>query len=139
MNRLRMPRPLILPTENLPTRMAGVERLLKATINSWHGLIACTQSEAAFRQVLALLAVGAPLAFFLTNDLGERFALIGVLFFLLIVELLNTAIEKLADCVTRETDPAIKRIKDMGSAAVGLSLLAASAVWIWVAAGRLLR
>ncbi len=138
MNRLWIPRPLNLPLENCP-RMGGVERLLKATINSWHGLIACTQSEAAFRQVLALLAVGAPLAFFLTNDVGKRFALIGVLFFLLIVELLNTAIEKLSDRVTRDTEPAIKRIKDMGSAAVGLSLLAAGAVWIWVAAERFLR
>ena len=56
--------------------------------------------------------------------------------FILIVELLNTAIEKLSDRVTSKTDPAIKRVKDMGSAAVGLSLLAAGAVWIWVAVER---
>jgi diacylglycerol kinase (ATP) len=109
-----------------------VQRLLRATINSWHGLIACARSEAAFRQELALFVVGVPLAFFLTGDTDERFALIGVLFFLLIVELLNTAIEKLADRVTRDTEPAIKRIKDMGSAAVGLSLIAAGVTWIWV-------
>jgi diacylglycerol kinase (ATP) len=48
------------------------------------------------------------------------------------VELLNTAIEKLSDRVTRDNDPAIKRVKDMGSAAVGLSLLAAGAVWLWI-------
>jgi diacylglycerol kinase (ATP) len=113
-----------------------VKRLWQATINSWHGLIAVTQSEAAFREELALLAVGAPLAFFLTGDVGERFALIGSLFFILIVELLNTAIEKLADRVTRDPDPAIKRIKDMGSAAIFLSLLAAGAAWIWVAVER---
>ena len=95
-----------------------MERLLRATINSWHGLLACAKSEAAFREELALLAVGVPLAFFLTADTGERFALIGVLVFLLIVELLNTAIEKLSDRVTRKRDPAIKRIKDMGSAAI---------------------
>ena len=81
-----------------------------------------------------MLAIGVPLAFFLTPDVAKRFMLIGVLVFLLIVELLNTAIEKLCDRVTRETDPAIKRVKDMGSAAVGLSLLAAGAVWIWIAA-----
>jgi len=109
-----------------------VERLLKATINSWHGLIACTKSEAAFREELALLIVGIPLAFWLTHDTGERFALIGVLFFLLIVELLNTAIEKLADRVTRDTDPLIKRVKDMGSAAIFLSLVAAGVTWMWV-------
>lgn len=95
-----------------------------------------TRSEAAFRQELALLVIGVPLAFFLTPDVTKRFALIGVLVFLLIVELLNTAIEKLSDRVTRENDPVIKRVKDMGSAAVGLSLLAAGAVWIWVAVER---
>jgi diacylglycerol kinase (ATP) len=113
-----------------------VQRLLRATINSWHGLVACARSEAAFREELALFVVGVPLAFFLTGDTGRRFALIAVLFFLLIVELLNTAIEKLADRVTRKRDPAIKRIKDMGSAAVGLSLVAAGAVWIFIAAER---
>jgi diacylglycerol kinase (ATP) len=113
-----------------------VERLWRATINSWNGLIAVTRSEAAFRQELALLALGVPLAFFLTADVARRFALIGVLVFLLIVELLNTAIEKLSDRVTRDNDPAIKRVKDMGSAAVGLSLLAAGAVWLWVVVER---
>jgi len=108
-----------------------VERIWRATVNSWNGLIAVTRSEAAFRQELGLLAIGVPLAFFLTADVARRFALIGVLVFLLIVELLNTAIEKLSDRVTSKTDPAIKRVKDMGSAAVGLSLLAAGAVWIW--------
>ena len=81
---------------------------------------------------LALLAIGVPLAFFLTPDAARRLALIGVLVFLLIIELLNTAIEKLSDRVTTKNDPAIKRVKDMGSAAVGLSLLAAGAVWVWV-------
>ncbi len=113
-----------------------MERLFKATINSWHGLIAVTQSEEAFRQELALLVIGVPLAFWLTHDAGERFALIGVLVFILIVELLNTAIEKISDRITRDTEPAIKRIKDMGSAAVGLSLLSAGAVWIWVSVER---
>ena len=113
-----------------------MDRIWRAAINSWNGLIAVTRSEAAFRQELALLAVGVPLAFFLTPDVGKRFALIGVIIFILIVELLNTAIEKLSDRVTRDHDLAIKRIKDMGSAAVGLSLLAAGAVWIWIAVER---
>ena len=116
-----------------------MKRLWQATINSWHGLIAVTQSEAAFREELALLVVGVPLAFFLTPDVGERFLLIGTLVFVLIIELLNTAIEKLSDRVTRAPDPAIKRIKDMGSAAVLLSLLAAGAAWIWIAVERLWR
>lgn len=78
--------------------------------------------------------VGIPLALYLRSDTGERFALIGVLFFILIIELLNTAIEKLADRVTSDTDPLIKRTKDMGSAAIFLSLISAGAVWLWILA-----
>jgi len=115
-----------------------VKRLWQATINSWHGLVAVTRSEAAFREELALLVIGVPLAFFLTDHAGERFALIGTLVFVLIIELLNTAIEKLSDRVTRKRDPAIKRVKDMGSAAILLSLLAAGATWIYVAVERFL-
>ncbi|HKS84586.1 MAG TPA: diacylglycerol kinase [Pseudolabrys sp.] len=111
---------------------AGVERIWRAAINSWNGLVAVTRSEAAFRQELALLAAGIPIALFLTGDAGERFALIGVLVFILVVELLNTAIEKLGNRITRDHDPDIKSVKDMGSAAVGLSLLAAGIVWLWV-------
>jgi len=110
----------------------GVKRLWRATINSWHGLMAATQSEQAFREELVLLAIGVPLAFFLTGDVGERFALIGTLVVILIVELLNTAIEKLSDRITLDHDPALKRIKDMGSAAIFLALLLAGVVWLWV-------
>jgi len=116
--------------------MDCVKRLWQATINSWNGLVAVTQSETAFRQELALLVVGVPLAFFLTGDVGERFALIGVIVFILIVELLNTAIEKLSDRVTRDNDPLIKRVKDMGSAAIFLSLVAAGVTWIWIVGKR---
>ena len=110
----------------------GVKRLWRATINSWHGLVAATQSEQAFREELVALAIGVPLAFVLTADVGKRFALIGTLVFILIVELLNTAIEKLSDRVTLDHDPALKRVKDMGSGAIFLSLLLAGAVWLWV-------
>ena len=110
----------------------GVKQLWRATINSWHGLVAATQSEQAFREELVALAIGVPLAFVLTADASKRFALIGTLIFILIVELLNTAIEKLSDRITLDHDPALKRIKDMGSAAIFLSLLLAGAVWLWV-------
>jgi len=114
-----------------------VKRLWRATINSWHGLVAATQSEQAFREELAVLAIGIPLAFFLTADTGRRIALVGTIVFILIVELLNTAIEKLSDRITLDHDPALKRVKDMGSAAIFLSLLLAGAVWLWIAAERL--
>ena len=113
-----------------------MKRLWQAAINSWHGIVAATRSEQAFREELVALAIGVPLAFWLTADTGKRIALIGTLLFLLIIELLNTAIEKLCDRVSLKRDPAIKRVKDMGSAAILLSLLIAGAVWIWVAAAR---
>ena len=113
-----------------------MKRLWRATINSWHGLVAATQSEQAFREELATLVIGVPLAIYLTADTGKRIALIGMLVFVLIVELLNTALEKLSDRLTLATDPAIKRVKDMGSAAILLSLFLAGTVWIWIAAER---
>ena len=109
-----------------------MKRLWRATINSWHGFVAAAQSERAFREELVALAIGIPLAFFVTADLGKRLALIGALVFILLIELLNTAIEKLSDRITLNHDRALKRIKDMGSAAIFLSLLLAGAVWLWV-------
>jgi diacylglycerol kinase (ATP) len=106
-----------------------MKRLLWAAINSWHGIAAAARSEAAFWQELVLLAIGTPLAFWLTPQAGERLVLIGALVALLVVELLNTALEKLADRVTMERDDIVRRVKDMGSAAVGLTILLAIAVW----------
>lgn len=114
-----------------------MKRLLRAALNSWHGLAAAARSEAAFRQELALLVVGVPAAFWLTPAAGERLVLIGALAALLIVELLNTAIEKLADRVTLERDDVVRRVKDMGSAAVGLTILLAVAAWAVIAWQRL--
>jgi len=91
----------------------------------------------AVRQELVALALSIPLALFLTPDFGRRLALVGSLIFVMIVELLNTAIEKIGDRITGETDQAIGRIKDMGSAAVGLSLLLAGVVWLWIVVERL--
>jgi diacylglycerol kinase (ATP) len=71
-----------------------------------------------------------PLAFFIAADAWKRLTLIGVILLLMAVELLNTAIEKLSDHVTPHHHDAIGRIKDMASAAVGLSLLLAGLVWL---------
>jgi len=114
-----------------------MRRLLRATINSWHGLIQAARSEAAFRQEVAVLLVGVPMAFVVTAEAWKRYLLIGVLLFVLVVELLNTAVEKLSDRVSLEVDPQIGRVKDMGSAAVGLSLIIAGLAWILAVAERL--
>ena len=109
-----------------------MDRIWRATINSWNGIRAAAQSDLAVRQELVLLALAIPLSVFLTPDFGKRFALVGSLLFVMVVELLNTAIEKIGDRITGEHDQAIGRIKDMGSAAVGLSLLMAGVVWLWI-------
>ena len=114
-----------------------MDRLIKATINTWHGLVAAARSEVAFRQELVLLVLATPLAFVVADGAWKRLLLVGVIVLLLVVELLNTAIEKLSDRVSLELEPQIGTIKDMGSAAVGLTLLIAGTVWLVALAERL--
>jgi diacylglycerol kinase (ATP) len=114
-----------------------MERLLRATINSWRGLLAATRSEEAFRLELIALVLAVPVAFLLAEQVWKRLALIAVVAFVLVVELLNTAIEKLADRVNLAIDPQIGRVKDMGSAAVGLALLIAAMAWLLALAERI--
>jgi len=116
--------------------LSAMDRLLRATINTWHGLIAAARSEAAFRQELVALVVAVPLAFLVAEQTWKRLALVGVVVLVLIVELLNTAIEKLADRVNTAIDPQIGQVKDMGSAAVGLSLIIAGLAWLLALAER---
>jgi diacylglycerol kinase (ATP) len=104
--------------------------MLRATINSWRGILAAAKSEAAFREELVALALAVPLAFVITPLAWKRLTLIGVILLLMLVELLNTAIEKLSDRVTMAHEPEIGRIKDMGSAAVGFGLAIAGFTWL---------
>lgn len=105
-------------------------RLWRAAINSWNGLRKIARSEEAFRQELFVFVLSVPVAFVLASEAWKRAALILVIVFIMIVELLNTAIEKLGDRVSVDRDPRMAFIKDLGSAAVGLSLLFAGAVWL---------
>jgi diacylglycerol kinase (ATP) len=114
-----------------------MDRLIRATVNTWNGLKAAARSEAAFRQEIAVLVVAIPLAFVVADGAWMRLLLIAVVIVVMVVELLNTAIEKLSDRVSREIDPQIGFVKDLGSAAVGLSLLIAGAVWLLAFAERI--
>lgn len=105
-------------------------RILKAFRYTWNGLLAAAHSEKAFQQELILLVLAIPLAFFIAPGTWLRIALIGVVMLVLVVELLNTALEKLADEVTLEINPGIGEVKDMASAAAGLTQLLAFTVWI---------
>ena len=111
-------------------------RLWRATLNSWNGLRTAARSEQAFREEIVALVLAVPAAFLVATETWRRAALIGVVLLLMIVELLNTAIEKLSDHVTPHHHDAIGRIKDMASAAVGLSLLLCGAVWLVTLAER---
>ncbi len=108
-----------------------MQRILRATLNTLNGLRAAAASEAAFRQELFLFALSVPLAIVIATDNWTRLFLIMMVVAIMVVELLNTAIEKLCDRVTLEHDPLIGRVKDMGSAAVGITLLMAGAVWLF--------
>ena len=78
-----------------------------------------------------------PLAFLIGVTAPRRVELVAVILLLLVVELLNTAIEKLADRLTTDHDPQIGRVKDMGSAAVGVALVIAGMVWLFALAERM--
>ena len=83
-----------------------------------------------------MLAAALPAAFALTPDFFRRAELIACLLAVLAVELLNTSIEKLCDHTTPRIDPAIKIVKDMGSAAVFCALCMAGVMWIGAALER---
>jgi diacylglycerol kinase (ATP) len=107
-----------------------VKRLYSATINTLRGLGYCLRYEAAVREEAILLAAAVPLGFFLAPNVGWYVAMIGSLLAVLAIELLNTAIEKLADYVTRERHVEIRRIKDFGSASVFCLLCLAGLIWL---------
>jgi diacylglycerol kinase (ATP) len=102
----------------------------RATVNSWRGLKAAAKSEAAFREELVVLLLSIPVSFWITPNAWKRLLLMGVLLLLIAVELLNTAIEKLSDHVTPALHPDIGRIKDISSAAVGVTLAIAVFTWL---------
>ncbi len=106
-------------------------RFWRATINSRNGLIFATRSEQAIREELVALALAVPMAWLVGATLMRRFVLVAAVVVVLVVELLNTAIEKLADRLTTEHDTQIGRVKDMGSAAVGLTLITAGLFWLF--------
>ena len=112
-------------------------RLWRATINTRNGLAFAIRSEQAVREELVILAVSVPLAWLIGATTMRRVELIATVVLVLVVELLNTAIEKLADRLTREHDPQIGQVKDMGSAAVGVSLVMTGLFWIFALVERM--
>ena len=110
----------------------GLTRLINALGYSKDGLAAAWKNEAAFREEVLLAAVAFPLAFYLGRTGIERALLAGSILFILIVEILNSAVEAVVDKASPEKHELAKRAKDMGSAAVLLSLLNAAVIWACV-------
>jgi diacylglycerol kinase (ATP) len=108
----------------------GIRRVLNATRYSLEGLAGAVRHEAAFRQELVLAAILLPLGLWLGNDGVERALLVGSVLLVLVVELLNSAVEAAVDRISTEHHLLAKRAKDLGSAAVMLSLVSAAAVWL---------
>ena len=112
-------------------------RFWRATLNSRNGLLFAARSEQAIREELVALLLSIPLAWLAGVTMMRRVELVSAVVLVLIVELLNTSIEKLADRLTTDHDPQIGRVKDMGSAAVGVTLIMAGLFWLFAIAERI--
>jgi diacylglycerol kinase (ATP) len=110
----------------------GLRRVWNALGYSVDGLKAAYRCEDAFRQEVWLALVLVPLALLLPVPWTQRAALVAVVLFVLVVELLNSAIEAVVDRVSLESHHLAKRAKDIGSAAVLGSLMMVAVVWAGV-------
>ena len=110
----------------------GLVRLFNALGYSRDGLCAAWKNEAAFREEVLLAIVAIPLAVFLGETGVDRALLIGSVLLILIVEILNSGLEAVVDKASPEKHELAKRAKDMGSAAVLLSLVNAATIWACV-------
>ncbi|MEB5972270.1 diacylglycerol kinase [Pantoea dispersa] len=114
----------------MANNVTGFLRIIKAAGYSWQGLRAAWQHEAAFRQEAIAALVAVAIACWLDVDAITRVLLIGSVVLVVIVEILNSAIEAVVDRIGQERHPLAGRAKDMGSAAVLLAILLALFVWI---------
>ena len=114
----------------------GLLRVMRAVGASANGLVGAFREEAAFRQELALATLVIPLALWLGHSGVERALLIAPMLLVLIVELLNSAIEATVDRIGFERHQLAGLAKDIGSAAVFVSFVVLVAVWLLVLVGR---
>ena len=111
------------------TGATGLRRIINAFGYSMKGLRAAFKHESAFRQETALLIVLLPIAILLGQDIVDYSILIGSLFLVIIVELLNSAVEAVVDRAGDEHNKLAGRAKDMGSAAVFVALVNVIVIW----------
>jgi diacylglycerol kinase (ATP) len=123
---------------NKPGRK-GLSRVIWATNYSWRGLRAAWKHEAAFRQELILMFVMLPFAFWIGESVEQRLLLLGPCILVVIVELLNSAVEAVVDRLGDEYHELSGQAKDMGSAAVFCSLILVALSWGLICWDRFLR
>lgn len=114
----------------------GISRLTYSIRNSWAGFIDAVLTEDAFRQLLVINAILLVVTFGLDITNIERLLLITCSFLLLVVELLNTAIETVVDRISLELHPLSKRAKDLGGAAQLVAVVMTIIIWGMVLLGR---
>ena len=114
------------------TTTHGVGRLLRAARYSWQGMQAAWEHEAAFREEVLAAIVLVPLGLWLGDTALERALLVSSILLVLVVELLNSAIEAVVDRFGSELHPLSGQAKDMGSAAVLLTILISILIWIGI-------
>jgi diacylglycerol kinase (ATP) len=107
----------------------GLDRVVRATGHSLDGLRAAYAGESAFRQECWIAVVLMPAAFWVGQDWMQVSLLVGTVLLVLVVELLNSAVEATVDRVSFELHALSKRAKDLGSAAVMMSLLLCGGIW----------
>ncbi|MSQ18483.1 MAG: diacylglycerol kinase [Betaproteobacteria bacterium] len=117
----------------------GLARIMKAAGYSMADLREAWRVEHAFRQELVIAVILTPIALYLPVSAFEKLLLIGSLVVVLIIELLNSAVEAAIDHTSLERHPLAKRAKDLGSAAVLLAMLLVAASWSVVIAGIVIR
>lgn len=110
----------------------GLRRIADASRNSADGFRSAWETEHAFRQEVFVVGIGIVIALLLPVSAFQKVFLIAVLVFVVIVELLNSAIEAIVDRISLERNPLSKKAKDIGSAAVALAIGIAAISWIVV-------
>ena len=108
---------------------SGLKRIVAAFSYSMDGFKAAWRNEHAFRQEMLVTVIGTVTALSMKISAFEKLMLVAVLVFVLVVELINSALEAVVDRVSLEPHPLSKNAKDLGSAAVALSIAIALAAW----------
>ena len=115
-----------------PDKLQGPARLARAFDSTWRGLAAAWREEEAFRQECLLAVIVVPLGCWLGKNGVERVLLAGPMFFVLVVELLNSAVEATVDRIGAERHPLSGIAKELGSAAVFVAFALLALAWALV-------